>query len=123
MTTKTLSNYDSNEAFAEVLVGRKIVAAGNESLTLDDGTVLEIEPNYGCGGCPSGNYWIDQLVSFDNVITNVQLELGESEDGTDDRYSLFVYSGAVFTEAMAIEGNVGNGYYGSGFEITVKKGD
>jgi len=24
---------------------------------------------------------------------------------------------------MAIEGNVGNGYYGTGFEITVKKGD
>lgn len=29
--------------------------------------------------------------------------------------------GATITEAMVIEGNVGNGYYGSGFEITVKK--
>lgn len=28
-----------------------------------------------------------------------------------------------FAEVMAIEGNVGNGYYGTGFEIAVKKGD
>ena len=121
MTITRLTHYDNDAAYADVLVGRKIVGAHWGQLVLDDGTVLQIDPNQGCGGCAAGNYWVDLVATHDNVITNVDLVEGEGSVAGDERYSLFVYTDRVGTEVMTVEGTEGNGYYGSGFEIKVRR--
>ena len=42
------------ERLRELFVGRRVIAAEDGVLTLDDGTRAKVEPNEGCGGCPSG---------------------------------------------------------------------
>lgn len=111
----------------DLLMGRQIVKVDDDHMLLDDGTVLKVAPNAGCGGCASGWYWIDQLNRVDNIITDVELE----EDVEDVRpgsvaqpnrtYRIAVFAGHEKINAVTVEGNDGNGYYGTGFDILVRK--
>ncbi len=113
--------YYQADRIKEILIGRKVVSAQASTLTLDNGTTLQIIPNKGGCSCGAGDYYLDNINKFDNVITNVEVkDIEEDEYGEFHTYQLFVYSGGISTSVADIKGDDGNGYYGTGFEIYVK---
>jgi hypothetical protein len=139
MKTEILTECDSAEDYSW-LVGRKVVEANkvgmhipmtvghwrSESdgyIILDDGTQVYVKGNEGCGGCDSGNYDLQHLATVDNVITSVRLATETScyDEYSDEyvSYRIFVYAGAEEINLMQVDGTDGNGYYGTGYEITV----
>jgi hypothetical protein len=115
--------YYQEDKIKSLFVGRKVVKAEGSDLTLDDGTVLQVIPNDGGCSCGAGDYYLDNLNKFDNVITDVEIKAvpdSDSEWESGYTYQLFVYSGGISTSVADIKGDDGNGYYGTGFEIYVK---
>lgn len=85
-------------------------------LTLDNGVKLFLQGNEGCGGCSNGWYYLEQLNTCDNAITNVECVLdGDSEDGT---YHIYVYADAIKVNLAEYEGS-DNGWYGTGYDLYV----
>ena len=127
-----MANETNTEAIRDMFVGRKIVSTEIEkdgnwpvyrgTLTLDDGTVLEIEANQGGCSCSAGDYFITSLATTDNIIMNVEVVDEVKNDGweEDHTYKIFVYTEHEAIAAVEIEGSDGNGYYGTGFWIGVK---
>jgi hypothetical protein len=112
---------------SNALIGHKIVKAYTEDdngyLVLDDGTVVEVVSNEGCGGCSAGWYEVTQVATVDNVITNVTEDCEPANGGSYGeafKYTIFVYCGNKQVAAAVIEGDDGNGYYGSGYYVNVK---
>lgn len=140
----TLDQNDEDET-AALLVGRKIVAVemgefsrpdqkrfwgsnpATGKLTLDDGTVVYVAPNEGGCCCSAGDYTLTQLSTVDNIITSVRLALesdkieGDWIDEPDQTYVIYVVADAVEINAVQVDGNDGNGYYGTGYELVVVK--
>ena len=115
-----------DDRLKELFVGRRVIAAKGDVLTLDDGTRVTVLPNEGCGGCPSGWYELERIATAENVITAVSVEGEEvtgDPDGDDARYRLFVYAAGVDAKAeiVTVKGYDGNGYYGTGFSLVVKR--
>lgn len=119
------------QAVRELLIGRKVVAVqkheGNpyyeakSYITLDNGTVLEIEGNDGCGGCSEGHYEVAELNTVDNAIMSVEFEQGETlgEWGEIDAFRIFVYAENEQIKLLEVTGH-DNGYYGTGYYVTVR---
>ena len=126
---KTLCESNENE-IKKLLIGHKIVAdENNDALILDNGVLLQINPNEGCGGCESGNYYLQHIESVNNAITNVEF-VNDYEDyyGYYDNecykdyyqhYRIFVIADGIKTELLDVYGTDGNGYYGTGYTIDV----
>lgn len=115
----TLNETNENE-IRELLVGRKVTKVADDRLELDDGTVLHLEGNDGCGGCSAGWYALTELNGVDNVITNVELEyqaLGKYEE--DGVYRIFVFADNQKVNLATFTGGDGSGYYGTGYTIKV----
>ena len=117
-------NGEDIEEIKKVLLYKKIVEvhitdeqAG--TMKLDDGTVLEIVANEGCGGCSNGWYYLDELNKCENTITNV--ELVYDQKGSDEVIQIFVYAEDKPIKAIDVYGDEGNGYYGRGFTIRIEK--
>lgn len=135
MNETSVINHEENERIAALLEGRRIVAAElahgrvepssywsmdyDARLTLDDGTVLYVVPNYGCGGCPNGRYWVESVASVDNVITRAGVTVTAREE-YGDRYTIYVVADDVQINAVTVNGDEGNGYYGAGFDLVVE---
>ncbi len=115
---------DALEKIKKLLLFRKIVHASGNILKLDNGVILEIEPNRGtCSGCNSGDYEITELNGCDNAITNVELACEEIEDldsDYDKSYKIFVYAENQRIKILQVDGTDGNGHYGTGYSIVVK---
>lgn len=139
--TETYSQNDTRE-IADVLVGHRIVQAekgefdyqGRRSwdtradgrLVLDDGTVLYLAGNDGGCGCSASCYPLEKVATVDNVITSVRVEADphdddEPWDGGRERgtYRIFVIADNVEINVAEFVGTDGNGYYGTGFALTV----
>lgn len=124
---RTLNECNENE-IKELLLGHKIVAdENNDALILDNGVVLQINPNIGCYGCESGNYYLQHIASVNNAITNVEF-VNDYEVNDDDyydeedyyqHYRIFVIADGMTTELLDVYGTDGNGYYGTGYTIDV----
>jgi hypothetical protein len=112
-------NQDDQDEIRSLLIGRTVKVVGDDTLKLDNGVVLSIEPNFGCGGCPSGSYGIDELNDVPNVITSVKFK----EKGHSDVFKIFVYSETSKIKMLEVSGDEGNGYYGYGYTISVTKKD
>lgn len=121
---KTINRLDEcdEEEIRELLVGRKVKVDGN-NLILDNGIVLEVIANEGCGGCPSGWYSITKLNEVDNAITNVEFDCdGDVANEDDDTsYKIFVFCEDTRIKLLQVDGSDGNGYYGTGYTIIVKQ--
>lgn len=89
------------------------------TMTLDDGTVLRIVSNEGCGGCGNGWYMLEELNKCDNAITDV--ELVYDKRGYDEVIQIFVIAEDRRVKVIDVYGDEGNGYYGRGFEIYIEK--
>lgn len=113
---------DDFETFVrEQLLFHKVISVtkvGDQiaELTLDNGVVLIAEGNEGCGGCSNGWYFLTELNSCDNAITNVEV----IADGAETVFSLFVYAADNRINLLTYEGD-DNGYYGVGYTLRVKE--
>lgn len=117
---RTLCECNEKE-IEELLLGHKIVADEfTGSLVLDNGILLYINPNIGCSGCGSGDYYLQHITSVNNVITNVEfIEEYDDDDFNYKHYKIFVIADGMTTELLDIYGTDGNGYYGTGYTIDV----
>ena len=131
--------HDDQEQISALLMGRKVVRveeaeAPNEwgdnrpagLLHLDNGKTLILHANDGCGGCSAGWYEVKSLNECDNVITKVEVE--HRQTNPDDEYgdsevtyTLFVWAEDKRLPLAVVEGDDGNGYYGTGFSIRVSE--
>ena len=146
-----IEHMPSEDRLRELLVGKSVVSAEirNESperyssgptgyLTLSDGAVLKVWGNDGGCACSAGCYPLTALNGCENVITNVEVE--EHPDGDDAKcktcgkswcyehdnqgyYRIFVYAEDKRLPLASFEGSDGNGYYGSGWWLTVVEGE
>jgi hypothetical protein len=137
---QVLDQDSSDEEFAALLVGRRIVAAefgsfarpgGSGSgfddapgrLTLDDGTMVLVTPNDGGCSCTAGDYELTSLAAVDNIITSARSVAQPHPEYPDDEdaisYRIYVYADNVEVNAVQVDGNDGNGYYGTGYKLMV----
>lgn len=114
----TLNDTEKDE-IRSLLLGRKAVKIDDTTLTLDNGIVLTFEGNEGCGGCPSGHYEVIDLNGVDNIITNVIFDEAVNSYGDPIMYKIFVFADNTKINLLTVEGDIGNGYYGSGYTISV----
>lgn len=118
-------DHSEKQKISELFVGRTVAKVDEDRLRLDDGTELRIVANEGCGGCSSGWYELKALNGCENVITRAEVvdakKDPKNEYGDEHIYTLFVYADNQKINLATIEGYDGNGYYGTGFEIVVKK--
>lgn len=120
MKKDRILNECNEKEIKELLLGHKIVAdEAGDNLVLDNGTRLQINPNIGCGGCESGNYYLQHIASVNNAITNVEFVEDYDDDYHYKHYRIFVIADGVTTELLDVYGTDGNGYYGTGYEIDV----
>ncbi|KAB1661561.1 hypothetical protein F8O07_06560 [Pseudoclavibacter sp. CFCC 13796] len=115
-----------SEIIRELLLGCRVTRVEEgRTLVLDSGIRLEVSGNIGCGGCSAGNYSITRLEAFDNAITRVEFPTQQRECDSDDLEYLHI---TVYAEGGTVPdrtiltavGTPGNGYYGSGYTITVR---
>ena len=119
-------SYQNEQEIKDLLIGRTITKVDEETLLLDNGVVLEIQGNLGCGGCEAGNYYLTELNDCPNMIMNVEFDcqdvteaLTGAWDDPDTTYRIFVYAENQKIKLMEVEGTDGNGYYGTGYWINV----
>ena len=117
---RTLCECNEKE-IEELLLGHKIVADEfTDSLVLDNGILLYINPNIGCSGCGSGDYYLQHITSVNNAITNVEfIEEYDDDDFNYKHYRIFVIANGMTTELLDVCGTDGNGWYGTGYTIDV----
>ena len=119
---KTYYEYNEKE-IRELLLYRKVVEVRGNTLVLDNGTELTFEGNEGCPGCGNGWYSVTELNECDNVITNVEFVCdNDTKNKYDDEtsYKIFVYAEDKHIKLAQIDGDDGNGYYGTGYTLYVK---
>lgn len=115
--------YDEKKAIGELLIGRKVKKVNDDTIMLDNGTVLQIFGNRGGCLCGSGDYDITELNEVDNIITSVEFDYNPGGDHRDDLgegyYKIFVYADNRKVNLVTLKGSDGNGHYGTGYEIIV----
>ena len=77
---------DDEKEIKELLLGHRVARIAVDHMELDDGTVIKIVPNEGCGGCTSGWYGLDQITEVDNIITHVECEGADNANPNDDEW-------------------------------------
>lgn len=119
--------YDNEKGIKNLLLYRKILRVDKDTLYLDNGVELQVLPNEGCCGCGNGWYGIEELNGCDNAITNVEFECDRinPDDNWSKEYSykIFVYAEDTKIKIVQVDGDDGNGYYGTGYSIRVKMSD
>ena len=115
---RTLCEQNEKE-IEELLLGHKVTVDDCGNLVLDNGVMLQINPNIGCGGCESGNYYLQHISSVNNAITNVEFVEEFEDDFYYQHYRIFVIADGMTTELLDVYGTDGNGYYGTGYTIDV----
>lgn len=115
---RTLCEQNEKE-IEELLLGHKVTVDDYDNLVLDNGVILQINPNIGCGGCESGNYYLEHIASVNNAITNVEFVEEFEDDCYYEHYKIFVIADGMTTELLDVYGTDGNGYYGTGYTIDV----
>jgi hypothetical protein len=127
-------NETNQDTIRDLLIGRRVLAvqppAGGERdgddaghLLLDDGTVLKLFGNDGSCACSAGCYSLTHLEGVDNVITAVEFEDSPDGDGLDGdgTYKIFVFADNQKINLATFEGSDGNGYYGTGYHILLRR--
>lgn len=110
-----IEQYGLAERLSELLVGRRIVAATSDTLTLDDGREVQVEGSSDC--CAWGDATFGDLADSRNVITGVRSE----DDESDEKARIFVLTDAGTALNVDQEWNSSNGYYFYGLYLTVKE--
>lgn len=118
-----------HDGIRELLMGRKVTSVliePNQSgahtgyMVLDNGLILRVDPNQGGCICGAGDYDVTSLERVDNIITHVDFDIehhDEYEEAT--AYRIFVLAGHERINLLTVEGDDGNGYYGTGYDLSV----
>jgi hypothetical protein len=130
---KHFDSRDLYEELKDLLIGRKIIdvqdnkrsyhGSDSYSLYLNNGYVIIIETNTGCGACCSGWSEFDieeqlyKLPKLTNAIVDITLEQNRDDE---DKYRLHVFTQNDKVSIDTDDG-YGNGWYGGGFYVTIKK--
>lgn len=119
----TLTQDSDDGLYTRLLRGRYITSIDNGTITLDDGTELDIHGNEGCGGCESGWYWLENVYKQGSQrarIMSAYVAYGEDGEDAPSVYTLFVMVDGNPTQLplATVRGDNGNGYYGTGFTLT-----
>ena len=116
--------YNDHDEIRDLLMWRTVtVDWANEQLVLDNGVRLKIKPNIGGCSCGAGDYVLEKLDGTTSAITNVQV--AEQVDDVKRYEPDRTYAVHVLTEdkqmktLWEVQGNDGNGYYGTGYWIEV----
>lgn len=127
----TAIEHGEQEKIAALLEGHKIEKVADDHLMLDDGTLLKVVPNQGGCSCGAGDYDLTYLNGADNVITKVEFDYRPTGDddgyGWDNKpedvgyYRIFVLAEDKKINLLQVDGDDGNGYYGTGFSLLVRK--
>lgn len=130
----TILNQDSTpEEYAALLKGRyvtDITVSSDEAsaaITLDNGTTLEL---IGSWGCSCGNGWTYMREAFMRGnskarIMNAHVETTQSDERYyETDYTIFVMIDGNPSQLplATMQGYDENGYYGTGFTLTVRRG-
>lgn len=121
--TSTTVSYNQEDVIRDFLMGQTVRKVSGDTLLLSNGTILQIEPNEGCGGCISGWYQLDELNECpDNAIMNVEFVEEEDQEpySYSGSYKVFVLAADRRIKLWEVSGDDGNGYYGSGYWINVR---
>lgn len=119
MTTERVDHYD-HDAIRALLLGHTVQKVNDDGLFLDNGTMLRVNPNEGCGGCSEGWYSITELNDSPiNAIMAVEFEEASADNG-DDSFRIFVLAQDERIKLLQVEGH-DNGYYGVGYWIEVSR--
>lgn len=123
MTTDVKIQHDEEDEIRNLLLWHSVTKVSEDTLTLDDGRTLKIQPNWGCGGCSSGNYDLDELNGSPNAITAVEFVTESIDDNVYADgyvYQIFVYAEDQRIKLLEVSGDDGGGWnYGTGYWITV----
>lgn len=117
--------HDNLEELKRLLIGHSVRKVAYDQLELDDGRILELSGNEGCGGCISGHYRLHDLNDMPiNGIMDVRVAVEDPPGNgyTDETvYTLFVLAQdeRIERDLATFSGTDGNGYYGTGFWIDV----
>lgn len=130
-------NQSQTEELEALFMGRTVTKVDGEHLVLDNGTVIKAIGHDGGCACSAGCYDLSVLNGTDNIITRVEFDYRPAgdyedpvfepgdpdapEDRWDGYYRIFVFVGDQRINLMQFDGSDGNGYYGTGFEILVRK--
>lgn len=112
-------------AIEGLLVGHKVTKVADDHLLLDDGTLLKLIGNEGGCSCSAGDYELTELNGVDNIITRVEVADERTDGGYGEMagsYRIYVFADNQQINLATFTGGDGNGYYGTGFEILVKRG-
>jgi hypothetical protein len=115
---------DDTAEIEALLLGHSVAKVSCDQLLLDDGTELTLEGHVGGCSCGAGDYDLTDLNGVDNIITKVEFEDNPGSDYSDGEYygfyRIFVFAGDKKVNLASFEGTDGNGWYGTGYNITVK---
>ena len=132
-------DHDDRDKITELLMGRKVTKVDGEHLLLDDGTVIKAIGHEGGCACSAGDYDLSVLNGVDNIITRVEFDYhpaGDFDpwDGPNEakqcdpeqeeytgHYRIFVFAEHQKINLMQVDGSDGNGYYGTGYELLVRR--
>lgn len=135
-------NQDNEAEITSLLMGRKVTKVDGEHLLLDDGTLVKAIGHDGGCACSAGCYDLSALNGVDNIITRVEYDYcptgdddgwgdeltdaqkckyGPQESKYEGHYRIFVFADNQQINLMQFDGTDGNGYYGTGFEILVRR--
>lgn len=119
---KNYNGYKLSEMLNKELVGQRIYKITNNTIELENGTILTIDPNKGCDVCNAG--WVEMNITpsnpyFDAAVMNVEYK--DMSNKRSDSFKIFIYM--TDNSSVTMNGNNGNdnGYYGSGFWVSVTR--
>ena len=119
---KNSNGYKLSEMLNKELVGQRIYKITNNTIELENGTILTIDPNKGCDVCNAG--WAEMNITpsnpyFDAAVMNVEYK--DMSNKRSDSFKIFIYM--ADNSSVTMNGNNGNdnGYYGSGFWVSVTR--
>lgn len=130
----TILNQDSTpEEYAALLKGRyvtDITVSSDEAsaaITLDNGTTLELIGSWGCS-CGNGATYIREVFQQGNRtarIMNARVETTQNDERyyeTDYTIFIMIDGNPSQLPLATMQGYDENGYYGTGFTLTVRRG-
>ena len=115
-------NEDDHSEIQALLLGHTIETVFDDHMLLDDGTLIKIVANEGCGGCTSGGYELSVLNRVDNVITSVEFvdRVEEDSEYPDTIYEVFVVAADERINLYAVQGDDGDVNYGTRYRLLVR---
>jgi len=124
MTTLRTLDEDQHDDISNLLLGRTVTKVDESTLLLDNGITLELQGHEGGCSCGAGDYDLVALSGVDNVITKVEFNNSPAGDyfagAGAGVYEIFVFADNQRINLARFEGSDGNGYYGTGYYITVR---